>query len=453
MLAAMIQRLLPFGAPRIHRGSLACADTLLALALLLSMLIATGCGSTCREIREHREGFDARRRTTNGPDARLSIPFSLMDRVLDGRLARRPPLPVPLPTGELGLPLSLSLSIDRVTTHAAGAGQLGMTVALGLVDTGRGRRVLELEVDTTITPRLALAPGREPELSLRLRPQDLGRLRPRATPEGAAALAGWLRDALPSYVRALATDEVVHALADESLAFIAQEVWPHHKERLLGTEPLVDSRFALPDLPIRELSLRSEGGALVVSMTTDLPDAEPLRGPDAAPPRPTSGRAADRMLLQLSGGTATGLINRAMDRGQVPSRFAADGTPDPDGIWEARVGWRGGSSPLTVHLWRTHEGCRRAEVAARLALALQGDTVRVRVHEGRFTTVAGPAFAEAFAWLEGLFGDAMSYTFDTGALVRFEAGDDQVQLRLAQVAIGEDDLLLHLDLGVAGRPR
>lgn len=420
---------------------------LVAITLLVATFAASGCGTTCQQIREHRAAFDARRRTTRGPDARLAIPFSLMDRVLEGRLARRPPLPVPLPTDKLGLSLSLSLTIDRVTTHAAGAGQLGMTVTMGLVDASRGRRVLELELETTIAPQLRTAPGHAPELSIRLRPQDLGRLRPRATPEGARSLAAWLRDGLPGYARALASDEVVRALADASLVFIAEEVWPDQKERLLGTEPLIDSWFALPELPIRELALRSAGGALIAEMTTDLPAAEPLGDLDAA----HAGRLGDRMRLQLSGGTAMGLVNRAMDRGDAPARFKEDGTPDPNGLWEARVGWRGGSSPLVVHLWRTRESCRRADVAARLSLALVGDAVRVRVHEGRFVSVAGPAFAEAFAWLEGLFGDALSYTFDTAALVRFEAGEDEVQLRLAQAAIGEDALTLDLDLGVAAR--
>ena len=57
---------------------------LMALALLVLALGTAGCGTTCREIREHRADFDARRRTTRGPDARLDIPFALMDRVLEG---------------------------------------------------------------------------------------------------------------------------------------------------------------------------------------------------------------------------------------------------------------------------------------------------------------------------------------------------------------------------------
>jgi len=415
----------------------------LLAALVFALSAQAACGTSCPEIREQRHDFEVRKRFTRGPDARLALPFSLMDRVIAGQLARRPPVPVKLPTDKIGMPMSLSISLDRVTTHAATAGRLGMTLHLALIDPRANARIVELEVDTTIVPKLATSRERNPELQLVLRPQDLGAVRPHTTPEGTRTLARWLRESLPAFARALATDAVVDALAQESLELLATEVWPHAKERLLGSEPLLDTHFTLPDLPIRELTLSSTERALVALITTDLADAEPVA--------PTFDRVTDRMVLRLSGGTAMGLVNRAMDRGEVPSRFDEDGKPKADGIWEARVGWRGGSSPLVVHLWRTQGACKSAEVAARLGLALQGDSVRVDVQDGRITSVSGPAFAEAFAWLEGIFGDAMEYTFDTDAFVRFETEDAQVQVRLARIALGENDLVLDLDLGVTQR--
>lgn len=411
--------------------------------VVLAFALHSACGTSCPEIREQRHEFDARTRSTRGPDARLMLPFKLMDRVIAGQLERRPPVPIKLPTDKIGMPMSLSITLDRVTTHSAAAGQLGMTLHLALIDPSSNARVLELEVDTAITPKLGTSAQRMPELALVLRPQDLGAVRPHTTPEGTRTLGRWLRDSLPPFARALATDQVVEALAQESLEFVASDIWPHAKERLLGTEPLLDTHFALPDLPIRELVLSSGERALIALMTTDLPDAEPIE--------PTYDRVAERMILRMSGGTAMGLVNRAMDRGEVPARFDEEGKPKADGIWETRVGWRGGSSPLVVHLWRTNGECKNAEVAARLVLALQGDKVRVDVQDGRITSVAGPAFAEAFAWLGGIFSSAMAFTFDTDAFVRFESGDQQIQVRLAKIALGENDLVLDLDLGVAPR--
>jgi len=440
-IRATLHDLVPHDQAR--RIAFGCCMTKPLVLLVLALGLHTACGTSCPEIREQRNEYDGRKRSTRGPDARLALPFKLMDRVIAGQLDRRPPVPIKLPTDKIGMPMSLSLTLDRVTTHAAGPGQLGMTLHLALLDPRSNSRVLELEVDTTIAPKLGTSADRTPEFALVLRPQDLGTVRPHTTPEGTRTLGRWLRDSLPTFARALATDQVVEALAQESLQFVASDIWPHAKERLLGSEPLLDTHFALPDLPIRELALSSTERALIALMTTELPDAEPIE--------PTYDRVGERMILRLSGGTAMGLVNRAMDRGEVPSRFDEEGKPKADGIWETRVGWRGGSSPLVVHLWRTQGACKNAEAAARLVLALQGDKVRVDVQDGRITSVAGPAFAEAFAWLGGIFSSAMEFTFDTDAFVRFDSGDQQVQVRLAKIALGENDLVLELDLGLTPR--
>ncbi len=411
--------------------------TALVVAVTLG-LVHVACGTSCPEIREQRDRFESRQRKTKGADARLMMPYALMDRVIAGQLARRPPVPVNLPTAKLGLDLPLSIALDRVSTRPAGAGQLGLTLHLGLHDDRERQRVLDLEVDTVISPKLETRTT--PELVLLLRPQDLGSVRPRPTPEGTRLLARWVRDNLPPIARSIASDKVVEALAQESLDLIAKEVWPSAKEELLGIEPLIDTRFALPDLPIHALALSSSERALVVDMTTDLADARPIdRGFDEV-------EATQRMVLRLSGGTAMGLVNRAMKRGEVPSRFDAEGNPKPSGIWEARLGWRGGSTPLVVHLWRSQDKCQSADVAARLGLALQGQKVRVRVEDGKITSVAGPAFAEAFYWLENIFGEALGFTFDTDAFVRFDDGSTSMKVNLAKIALGENDLVLGLDL-------
>src|SRR5690606_21476335 len=102
-----------------------------------------------------------------------------------------------------------------------------------------------------------------PALRLRLEPTDLGDVRPRPTADGTRRLGEWLRDRLPPLARRLATDEVVHALAESALDFVATSIWPHARRPLLGDAPLLDTRFVLPDLPIRTLALRTSRSALV----------------------------------------------------------------------------------------------------------------------------------------------------------------------------------------------
>lgn len=403
-----------------------------------------GCGTSCPEIRDARRAFGERQRETHGPDARMALPFVLLDRVIAGELARRPTVSYPVSFAALDMDFPLDFELERVTTRAARPGQLGLTLHLGLFDRRDHARVVELEVDTSVAPVLMRA-NPAPELAITLRPADLGLFRPRITDDGQRRLGAWFRAKLPGMLRPLLDDRVVGGLADEVLDLAATHLWPQMKKQL-GAEALLDARFVLPELPIDALELSSTERALVALITTDLADAAPLRdGRDAVDP------VGERVVLRMSGGTAMGLVNRAMDRGEVPARFSGDGKPKADGPWEARVGWRGGSSPLVVHLWRVDGACKHAEIGARVRLALRGDTVNVAVDDGRLLSVDGPAFAEAFAWLEGIFGSAFAGTFDTDAFVRFEAGDRQVQLRLARVQLGEAELVAELDLGVAPR--
>lgn len=416
----------------------------LALAVALASCGLFGCGTSCPEIRDARRAFSERRRETRGPDARMALPFTLLDRVIAGELARRERMAYPVSLAALGIDLALAFELERVTTRGARPGQLGLTLHLALIDRKDRTRVAELEVDTAVAPQLVRA-AQGPELGLTLRPDDLGSARPRLTDDGEKRLGAWLRGELPLMLRPMIDDRLVGLLAREALDLAGTHLWPQMKHQL-GRDALIDARFVLPDLPIQALDLSSTERALTALITTDLADAEPLRDR-----RDTIDRVGERVVLRLSGGTAMGLVNRAMDRGEVPARFSSEGKPKADGPWEARVGWRGGASPLVVHLWRVDGACKHAEIGARLRLALRGDTVNVAVDDGRLLSVDGPAFAEAFAWLEGLFGSAFSGTFDTDAFVRFEAGDRQVQLRLARVSLGEDDLVTELDLGVAGR--
>lgn len=446
------------------------------LSLLVSSgTLASGCGTSCPEIARHREAFwepfaeaaAAERRQARPPegrpiDAQLEVPFGLVNMIVAGHLARRPPVRFELPLGRFGLDLGLSLGLERVTVGEA-EGKVQATAVLAIFDAagmgGASTRIAELEVESELRPRLVDTraegghqsrgvdgdPAVRRELALSLSASDLGAVRPKTTPEGARSLARWLRGKLPAVASALASDELVQAVADEALSFFASELWPDVKGRLLGEAPLFDARVALPELPIASATVGATRRVLLVSFVTTLAGATAL---GTGPERPRDGR----MVLRMSGGTAMGLINRGMARGEIPRRFDANGKPSPeDGMWEAGLAWRGGASPLLLNLWRTRERCERAEVAAHVDVYPEGDKVRVEVREGRLVTVRGPTFAEAFWWLDGLFGRALETTLAADALVRFDAGPDRVQLRVVGAAVGPEDVVLELEVGVAAR--
>ena len=418
----------------------------LGLALVLTALAAlgTGCGTSCPEIVAHREAFSRSLsepdRTERGPDLLLTVPWPEVDRLLEEH-ALKAAREVELAPEVLGSALSLSARIVGLRAHppapGAGTDQIGLTLEVALER--KQTRVLVLELATAITPEwiAATSANRAPWIRLALLPGALGEVRPRTTPEGRAMLSRWLERELPPAMKALGGRDVVDALADELLGWASAEVWPLMRKALPEGEPLFSTVLALPELNrigARALTTESTASSLTFGITTGV----------RAPALGKSRRTGKRLTLAMTGPTATALISQAMDRGEVPGRFSSKGEPDPKGPWEARVGWIGGSRPLHLQMWRVQGGCQRVEVGARIALAVEGEEVAVNVREGKLMTLAGPPFAEAFAWLETIFGEALAFSFRTGALVKLdEASGYSLKLVRAQL---DDELVLELEL-------
>lgn len=430
----------------LHSRTIACARlALLWLPVLVLSAVGTGCGTSCPEIVAHREAFSRSLsepdRTVRGPDLMLTVPWSQVDRLLEEH-ALKAAREVELAPEVLGSALSLSARIIGLRAHPVASGgtgsdAIGLTLEVALER--RKTRVLTLELVTAITPEWlpASAANAAPGIRLALLPEALSEVKPRTTPEGRAMLSRWLERELPPAMRALGGKDVVDALADELLGWASAEVWPLMRKALPDGEPLFATVLTLPELNrigARALTTESTASALNFGITTG------VRAPALGKAR----RNAKHLTLTMTGPTATALISQAMDRGDVPGRFSGKGDPDPNGPWEARVGWIGGSRPLHLQMWRVEGGCQRVEVGARLALAVEGDDLAVDVREGKLMTLAGPPFAEAFAWLETLFGEALAFSFRTSALVKLdEASGYSLSLVRAQL---DDEVVLELDL-------
>jgi hypothetical protein len=430
-----------------------------ALALVFPLFIA--CGTTCPEIAAHRQRFSQdlmrpdtaspRNRSTMADDAaladmHLTLPYPLLDELIAGQLHKRP-VEVALPTAKLGLDLSLTVVLQGVKTHAlesGGGDGIGVTLELGLF---KGRsKALDMTLETSLAPTLVRGTdGAAPGIGLSLEAAKLGRLEPKTTPEGRDMLSRWLERELPPVVRALSSREVIDALADEVIGWLSSELWPIATRELAKDGPLFAATLSLPELSrlgLVGLATRSRRAGVVFHLVSGVAAAPLTSSDERTNPK--------RMVMRLSGKTATALLSQAMERGEVPGRFSTRGEPDKGGPWEARVGWLGGSRPLQLLLWRTQGRCERAEVGARVAVEVVGDELDVKVREGRLLTIAGPPFAEAFGWLETLFGKAIAFSFRTSSLFRFEGTDEVVEVRLGRVTF-EEDLRVEFELGVKGR--
>ncbi|MFO0748076.1 MAG: hypothetical protein U1F43_20815 [Myxococcota bacterium] len=430
-----------------HAPSLACSlvARLVWVAALAAAPLAAGCGTSCEEIRQDRAAFELRMPGRHTADARVIVPFPILDRAIAEHLAQRETVAIRLPVEKLGLKLDLSARLDAITTRAERPGKLGLSADIGLYE--GAERIADAHIDTAATP--VYHPGQSADdpgvLVLSLRSDDLGKLRPRMTPAARDRLAAWLRGELPPLLRGLADKDLVGAAADELLAYFGNDVWPDVKGKILGPDhELFTTQLALPRLPVAQVTTRSREataaapGAMIIDLGTTLPVAVdlPVDDPPVQPGLVT---------FRLTGETAAELINVGMARGELPGRFDAAGKPKPDGRWEARLGWQRGDRPLVAHLWQTVGSCKSARVSGALKVAVRGDKLGLEVKDGRVDSVRGPAMTEAFAWLDALWSDAIELVFEVASFTRAELDGRALDLRVRDVHVDARALTVDLD--------
>ncbi len=431
-----------------HRAHPALLRRLVAVALLSAQLAA--CGSACPEIKAERAAFDQRRAEAHPPDVRLALPFPVIDAIIADHLAQRPAVRLDLPLRPFGLAATVDLQLEAIRMRRERANRVGFTASLGLYDRP-GHKLATIALDASVVPIFEPARGGHPTaLAIRIRPSDLGDATPTIAPGGEDALAEWLGSLLPPAARLLANRRLLRAAADELLAFLARELWPTVRDRVLGTSPLVDTQIALARVPAAKLSAETQpagpgdfADALVIVLTSNLPVRVGL---PSDPLRLERGRAT----LRMTGETAAELVNAAMAEGELPARFDAHGKADPNGLWEARAGWRPGPRPLKLHLWQTVGTCKRASLGAELAVARAEDApaasapspspadapaLAVHVTDARLESVNGPSWLVAFAWLDAAFSSALDFTFRVAAVAQLTFGADAVRLAVDRVVV------------------
>lgn len=413
--------------------------SLLALLLVAIALAGPGCGTSCEEVARHREAFLARTERTDAPHATLTIPLALANRVIAERLAGRSSdrLDVDL-LDKVGLHLGVVFTLDAVRLVPADAGRVGVEVDVSVRD---GRVALfalgfTAEVRPVVDPRARTA-------RVMLRPDLLRRVSPRLDAEGRARMTAWIRGALPDALGHALDDRVLGRLADEAVTWLGDAGFPLVRDNLLvglDEEPLIE--VALPELPLEGVTVATIGGrtpALRLELVTPLPVTHGL-GPDHRVP------ARGVVELRLAGETAAELANAAIARGDLPGRYTSDGEADPDGQYEARLGWGRSPRPLKVHLWRTGGECTYARVGGTPVVTVAEDKVRVAVSDGVYEVIKGSALTEAFAWTKTLFGDSVRLGVAVARRVRVDAAGGVLELGVEGVEVGAFDLRVALQV-------
>lgn len=385
----------------------------LRLSLLLTLTSSlTACGGGCKSaLRAWAKGTAAR--GGGGPHWRLEVPRGELDEQLSGARERSKAAPWSPRSPLKGLPMpDLSFRLKRLDLEVSGrdAAQLKLTVGLYaerqelLTLSLAGPSPLELDAKRH-TLRLQVRADQFKKADLKLGEGSKRALK--------AALTSWL----PAPMRPLVPASEIKRAANELLKQVGDEGYGALREHILaplGT--LVRLEWGLPEVPIARVDV-----ALTPALwRLDLYSTLWARGLPAPTPMPSGAGAR----LSVSGGWVAAAANWAMERGDLPSRFSANGTPSPRGPAIAQLTWgggqgkkggEGGGRPLKVHLLADaaeRKLCLYARVGVDPDITLAGGALKVRA-EGGVEKVVGHPVAELAAELTGLTERSLAWHAST----------------------------------------
>ena len=428
--------------------------SLLPLASLftfsLALAGASGCAaSACTKVRSDRQTFLQRKGPGDAAQLVIAVPLTTLSQSLTFPLSRIQPIKVPLPDLELpqlpglGIDLgSLEVGLRSVQILPAAEGQVGLRVTFAL--RSRGRDITAIDLDAVIAPQIT--PG-DASVRLSLRPQDLVRVRPSLPPAEHKKFTDFIMSLVPDGADRLVSRGRVEQLTDKILGDFIGGQFPKVRDQLLGhLDALVDVEIDLPPVPLARVVLRSSPTDLELWLHSTLP-AAPL-----APGRARAPGSDPRLVhVRMSGGTAAELANQGITRGQIPARYDADGEPNPNGEFEAGVGWQSGPRPLRLYAWKQTGVCAKVVFAGTPALRAERGDLALAVPDARIEKVTGAFKARVAVWYSGLGKQTFAFSQAVAGAPEFNLlGVDYDATPLRASVVGDD---LTIDLSLAPQPR
>jgi hypothetical protein len=424
--------------------------------LLVGLLCATpplaGCASPCARVRQaHVEVTQRSEPGASGDHLRLSIPLALIDQVIARELRGLPRARLSLPA-IAGVSLgTASVGVDRVTV-IPGAPQEVSFVAEVSVRSGT-RTLLPLRVTARVRPKLDPGSGKViialDEAGLVAMDATLGR-------GGTRALLDALWAQLPPAVRMLTTKDELARLADPAAnELLRRAVELVERELLDDLGRVARVELDLPPIAVDELHVRSTEADLVIGIHTPLPS----RGAIAeAVPRTTP---AHQVELAIHGAVAVELVNDAMRRGEVPSRFELDGTAAPKGPLQAHLAWDGAApKPLVVHAFlldpaaagRPAKDCAHVVLGATPQPSADQGRLVLATRDARIESVEGSAAVKAGLFFSGVSRRSFAHVESIPTETDFELGQQHLRAELRHAALDGDRLVFGLTLAPSKAP-
>jgi hypothetical protein len=402
-----------------------------------------GCGgATCEQLARNRADFLARAATDTGTHIEVTVPYAVANGLINPALAKIEPLAVDVPgLGSLASAFGrLRVAPRRVTLQAAHGDRVGLRLDFDVLVGGDD--AFGLWVETELEPEIDLSAGR---VSLGFSPESLEKVKPHLTADAAQKLGGLVYRNLPGLARALVSRPAIDKAAAGVVELLLERFYAMSKDRLLEElGKLARLSVALPDVPIRSLSLEPTAdakGALRLSISTNLPVAADLAARAPGTPLP-----ADRVSVRASAPAVAELVNWAMGRGLVPSRYNDKGKPDAKGAYLAAVEWIPGDRPMKAHLWKTEGTCMRLDMGADAEVSAKDGKLRIEARDGVIESVEASAFTELGVLFYALWKDAVDVTMSRSAELRFKVAGTALVSRVEQAALVRDELTLTVSL-------
>jgi hypothetical protein len=164
---------------------------------------------------------------------------------------------------------------------------------------------------------------------------------------------------------------------------------------------------------------------------------------------------AHQVELAIHGAVAVELVNEAMRRGEVPSRFELDGTAAPKGPLEAHVAWDGAAQkPLVVHAFlldptaagRPAKDCAHVVLGATPKVSAERGHLVLATNDAQIEDVEGSAAIKAGLFFSGVSRRSFEHVEKISTETDFELGQQSLRAELQHAVLDGDRLVFGLSL-------
>jgi len=404
-------------------------------AAALAVIVATGCGSRCKEVEHARSALLARTAGADrGPDVRVSVPFDKANALLE-ELLRDPPLTVPLDVPDLG-PLELSVpgftaTAREVRMQPGAPGKIRFAIRIEVRDADEELTTLALVAE--VAPRLDRKDGNA-ELTIGFGPENLLAVSPELGPDAKRALGRAVSRWVPAKVRERVPRLILDAAASKLGTHLTGAAYKALQRTLLSRlGEVTRMRLRLPDVPVAKVELRSTEQLLVVEIATDLPVRRGL-----APATDDDGEIA----VHLAGSAVAELANWAIERGYSPRWYDRGMQPKADGEFRPRFDYvaEDRAHPFKVYSFQERGGCSYFRVGVRAAIAMEGDQLQATALDRELEQKSANPVIEVAAWVKFFLVGSLARSKRVAAHTRLAVGGRTLETHVVGAAITNDEV-------------